>query len=264
MKRFFMNALGATNGLPQPSLVFLTLTAVALLGVPTSHLITSSGAQSFGILIHEFAIVAGLPLIVIVWKKLDPSRFLQLGKPPWKLIGWVIVLTIGADIIIDYLTAASELILPLPETYKLALEKIMSAPTIPVYIWKLFLICVVPGVCEEILFRGFCQTSLAVHVGKTPAILITAFFFALLHGNPWYFHLYFLLGLLLSWVYAVSGTLIVPMMVHILNNAWTFTSHVMDVHIPLNGFSDPRDIFILCCGGVLLFTSGRVIHEKNR
>ena len=95
----------------------------------------------------------------------------------------------------------------------------------------------IPGVCEEIFFRGYCQSAFAYHRGNTFAILMTGAPFALLHGNLYHIHLYFLLGCFLSLTYAVSRTLWTPIACHVFNNVWTFTNHTLGTTPPIEGTS---------------------------
>lgn len=258
MKSFLRQFFRVELHYPMPSFVFLTIAVVALLQYPASVLFVPQ-SLSIAILINEILVVAGVPLAIAFWKKIELPRLFPFLRPSWHLVVWSIVLMVGADIVIDYLTAASELFLPLPEEHRATLEKVMAAPSLSAFGMKLGLICLLPGICEEILFRGFCQTSLTAHLGTKPAIMITALLFALLHSNPWYFHLYVLLGFLLSWLYAVSGTLWIPILAHTLNNAWTFTSHHLGLEIPVRTFFHPIDIMLLGFGLLLVIVAVRKI-----
>lgn len=74
-------------------------------------------------------------------------------------------------------------------------------------------------VTEEVLFRGFLQPALKEIMGGMKAILLTSFFFALIHFNLYIFIQIFILGLLLGYLYEKTGTLVAPLSVHILHNS---------------------------------------------
>lgn len=74
-------------------------------------------------------------------------------------------------------------------------------------------------VTEEVLFRGFLQPALKEVMGGMKAILLTSFFFALVHFNLYIFIQIFILGLLLGYLYEKTGTLVAPLSVHILHNS---------------------------------------------
>lgn len=79
------------------------------------------------------------------------------------------------------------------------------------------LIALLAGVGEEIFFRGLLQTGLAGWIGLGPALILTSILFGALHWiTPTYALLAGLIGLYLGGFMAVSGNLIVPVLVHAL------------------------------------------------
>lgn len=70
---------------------------------------------------------------------------------------------------------------------------------------------------EELIFRKLLMDR-ARFAGDTPAILVSAFFFALFHGNLYQFFYAFLLGLLLGYLYAYTGQLRWPAILHMTAN----------------------------------------------
>ena len=83
--------------------------------------------------------------------------------------------------------------------------------------WDMAIIALLAGVGEEIFFRGLLQTGLAGWAGLWPALLLTSILFGALHWvTPIYALLAGLIGLYLGAFMAVSGNLIVPILVHVL------------------------------------------------
>ncbi|PIU57782.1 MAG: hypothetical protein COS89_03655 [Deltaproteobacteria bacterium CG07_land_8_20_14_0_80_38_7] len=215
------------------SLVFLTLGVISLLQIPINFIMKKYSMDT-GILINEFAVIAGIPLIIAASLHLDITKLFPLKKPAFNMIIIASLLTLMIALLIDYTAVATEFFFPLPKEFREIMNRLMEFKGASGFIYKLFILCIVPGICEEIFFRGFCQTSLTAKWGKTVAIIITGFLFAVMHGNPWYLHLYFILGVLLSFVYAFTQTLWVPIVCHIINNAWTFINHSLKIEFPLN------------------------------
>jgi len=89
------------------------------------------------------------------------------------------------------------------------------------------LVCVVAPICEETLFRGFIFRTLANWRGAWPAAIATGLLFGLVHGVsapavdlvP-----LALLGVVLCWVYQLTGSIYPGMVVHMANNALAFGS----------------------------------------
>lgn len=88
-----------------------------------------------------------------------------------------------------------------------------------VYQWVLdfILICVVPGFCEEFLFRGAILTNCRPF-GRTNAILISSFLFAMMHQNAEQLFYAFVAGIFLGLIYEKTGNIWCCTMLHIFNN----------------------------------------------
>ncbi len=88
------------------------------------------------------------------------------------------------------------------------------------YLIYLFLFVGLLGpVMEEIFFRGFVYTALRSRFGIPRGILISAIIFAALHMNIGAFFPILALGILLSYIYEKTGTLISSITMHILHNS---------------------------------------------
>jgi membrane protease YdiL (CAAX protease family) len=215
-------------------LVFLSIPFVALLQYP-AYLLSNAGYLSASILANEIVAVLGVPLILITVLHFSPRRLIPFRNISAGKLAAFLVFMLGAVVLIDYLTAISELVFPLPEEIRQQLDRVMYSPDTRTFVFKIFVLCLVPAVCEEIYFRGFIQTSLRARWGAPWALVISAVLFAAMHGNIHYLHLYFLLGLIFGWAYEVSGTLWASIACHALNNCWTFVNHVRDFEIPIEG-----------------------------
>ncbi len=86
---------------------------------------------------------------------------------------------------------------------------------------NLFVVALIPTLCEEIFFRGVLQQFFKnVFHGKAhPAILITAIIFTLFHNQMFSFLPRLVLGLLLGYLFEYGKTLVIPFFAHFVNNA---------------------------------------------
>lgn len=242
-------------------LVFLSISLIALFQFP-AQLLMKAGYVLSGIVFNEVVAIAGVPLALIAILRFDARRLLPFKSPALAVFLSVVVMTFGADIIIDYLTAASGHFFPLPDNVKDTYEKLMAVSGTGDIVWKLLILCALPSVCEEIFFRGFCQTSLSARWGDKIAIVVSALIFALLHGNPWYLHLYFILGLVIGWIFHETGSLWAAILCHFLNNAWTFLNHARGFRLPIEIKFGMPDTLILIAG-VFVFLAGAIFLRKN-
>ena len=79
-------------------------------------------------------------------------------------------------------------------------------------------VAVVPALAEESMFRGFIQRSFELKMKKYWAVIITALFFSLYHFNPYGFVPLFILGGFFGFAAYKTKSLVIPMILHFLNN----------------------------------------------
>ena len=85
-------------------------------------------------------------------------------------------------------------------------------------LWVVLLaVAVTPAVCEELFFRGVVLSGLR-SLGKWPAIAISALLFAVAHASIYRLLPTLLLGLVLGYLVWKTGSIVVSMIVHALNN----------------------------------------------
>ena len=90
-------------------------------------------------------------------------------------------------------------------------------PAVYQFVLEFIVMCVVPGFCEEFLFRGAIQTNCRPF-GRTNAILISSLLFALMHQNAGQIFYAFVAGVFLGAVYEKTGSIWNCTLLHILNN----------------------------------------------
>jgi membrane protease YdiL (CAAX protease family) len=95
---------------------------------------------------------------------------------------------------------------------------LLSAANIFELILVVVVVAVVPALSEETMFRGFIQRSFELKYKKYLAVIITALFFSLYHFNPYGFIPLFMLGAFFGFAAYKSRSLIIPVILHFLNN----------------------------------------------
>lgn len=135
-------------------------------------------------------------------------------------------------------------------------EKMLSVNNIGGLFLNLFMIAGLAAFGEELLFRSMLQTFLTkrcknVHIG----IIITALIFSLVHLEFYGFMARFILGLLLGYMFYLSGTIWIPMLMHFVNNATAVVVYYLDYNgfadIDVDSFGSTHNIFIII-GSILL------------
>ncbi len=116
--------------------------------------------------------------------------------------------------------------LPLPELVsgmddmQIELLEGLLAAGLPI-LFMLFAIAVVPGVCEEILFRSYLLRLFEKSTGVILAIIITGIIFGLFHLRFSQIIPLSVIGMLLAWVTIQSGSVFPAMLMHFIHNGGT-------------------------------------------
>ena len=137
----------------------------------------------------------------------------------------VIFACIFSTIAAAYILEAVTMLLPeMPESVKAQLELLMKGmPT-----WVAFItVAIYAPLFEEWLCRGLVLRGLLQKTSPAVAFIVSAVFFAVIHGNLWQAVPAFGMGLLFAYVYYRTGSLKLTMLMHFSNNAMAlFTSKI--------------------------------------
>ncbi len=82
---------------------------------------------------------------------------------------------------------------------------------------RLVLLCVLPPILEELVFRKYLYTKLG-GCGDRAYIFLSGLYFGLFHGNLNQFVYAFLLGMVLAWLYLATGRVVWGMAIHAVIN----------------------------------------------
>jgi len=135
---------------------------------------------------------------------------------------------------------------------------------------NLFMIALLPGIGEELVFRSVIQPYMMKFLkNKHLGIIITALIFSIIHMQFYGLLPRFALGLFLGYFYFWSGSIIVPMLMHFVNNASAVIAFYMFYNgytsIPMEDFGSSSSMFTILSGGfvgLLLYTGYRISEQK--
>lgn len=103
--------------------------------------------------------------------------------------------------------------IPMPEFINDAFEELAISPII-----LILSVLVIAPIYEEIVFRGILLKGMAKKINPTLALVVSAFFFALVHMNIPQGINAFLLGLVIGFIYLNTGSIYLCMFAHFTNN----------------------------------------------
>jgi membrane protease YdiL (CAAX protease family) len=186
----------------------------ALLGASMIGLISAlSGAPVDDVLVFTSAAHA---LIVIVWSLVERRSVLRLLA--WPAPGWwflIAPLVAGCT----FIFAATFLQLLSHATHLARLHVVQDLLNSGYGMFAVIvLICVMPGLFEELAFRGVIIEAFRPALSQREVILVSALMFMVLHVQVGMFPHTLLLGLVLGWMRFRSGSLLPGILLHFTHN----------------------------------------------
>ena len=218
-----------------------------------------------GLLAAEWLLLFVPALLFVVVGRYDPRRSLSLRAPRAQYLLAGLLLIAGGLPIVWLIGWLQSFVLPIPYELLEGLEELVTAQSWGRFFWLILILAITPAICEEIVFRG-------VLLGGTrtldPWRVITLN--GLVFGA---FHLSFetvirflptaLLGALIAWAVYRTGSLLLGMVMHFLNNAtivvltsWPVTREVL---------SDPEAVppLWLVPVGALALVLGMLLLDRS-
>ena len=96
-------------------------------------------------------------------------------------------------------------------------------------------ICIVGPIMEEIMMRRVIMTEISKATGHVWwGIIISAAIFAVIHGNPIQIVFALPAGIIFGWLYYKTGSLTVPISIHIINNTISFFTLKYNLDFKIN------------------------------
>ena len=199
------------------------------------------------------------PLLYVLLVKEEPFNYLGLNKlPKWSLLGILAMFTV-----IPFVATVSEWndSITFPESMKgiettlrnlkelndSTSEKMMNESNLFVAI---LIFGFLAAVSEEILFRGVIQQAFVklfknAHVG----IIVTALVFSAFHGDFYGFFPRFILGLMLGYMFWMSGSIWASIIMHFTNNTTIVMLYFLNkkdiINIDVENFGSTDSVFVI-------------------
>lgn len=165
-------------------------------------------------------VVSFIPVAFFIWRR--SVTFKNRGEVPVPLnapqfgslkaivtVVLVAVLTLCLIVLMEPL----ESILPESDTLEQIFNMLRQHP-----VNTALSVCIAAPILEEIVCRGYMMRGMLQYIKPWQAIVISAFLFAVIHGNLAQGVTAFILGILLGWVYYRTGSLLMSMMIHFIVN----------------------------------------------
>ncbi|HEY8443585.1 MAG TPA: CPBP family intramembrane glutamic endopeptidase [Clostridia bacterium] len=196
-------------------------------------------------------------LIFTKARKIDFVEAYQYNKSPGLIVLAVIPVLALFLILSDFpmLTAVDDIFRRINyKPMETNLDALIRAPG--GFILALFLVCALPAICEELIFRGIVLQGLASRYKPFTAILLSALAFSLTHMSPAQTAHQFVLGVALGYIVLATKSIWSGILLHFCNNLWALIIELA----PSNYFVFPGldNIIFIYAGGAFITVLGLI------
>lgn len=155
---------------------------------------------------------------------------------PKQAFGLSLVMAISALFAFDMLFQ----VLDIPDIFEQQFQDMTKS-------WAGFIgICIVGPIMEELMMRRVIMTEISKATGHVWwGIIISAAIFAVIHGNPIQMVFALPAGIIFGWLYHKTGSLFVPICIHIINNTISFFAIKFNLDLQISIFDTLGTIIFL-------------------
>jgi len=174
-----------------------------------------------------------------------------IRKPRWNHILGLIVLYYAGTYGVSVITYLTGLLFPeqMFDTINGMNSYMNSVPAIEGFV----IVAILPPICEEALHRGFIMHNLSPMKHTAWKLILMGILFGVFHLEPYRFFITGTMGILLAYLMHETENLLIPALLHFVNNGVSFLSTIIQTASPL---TDPSALFSPFVIGVSLCING--------
>ena len=206
----------------------------------------SANQLRIGTIIGQFIFLL-LPILVL--SKIQFGKISAIAKFKIPLISEIFLITVSVislTILLEgFLSLQSQI--PWPEEIKQIIQRIellfndafkvlLSTNNIFESILVFITIALTPAICEELVFRGFLQSSLNLNFSPKLAFILTGILFGLFHFNPLNAIPLVIIGIYFSYLVYLTDSIVASMIAHLTNN-----TVMMLIYFSFPEFAEPME-----------------------
>ena len=203
----------------------------------------------------------------VVKNNFSRKKVFRLNPVSKDVIISAILIGLALTVLSDEVDRIIQIFFPMPDIILEAIETSLKINSISDFLIITISAVFLAAFCEELLFRGFLQTSLENTFDITKAIMLTALIFAIVHFNPWWTIQLILFGIFLGVVAWKTNSIIPSIIIHFMNNAIALifnnlNESQLEWYLTKNHVS-PFVIIFALIAGVFGFKKLYTIYEEN-
>ena len=255
-------------------LIFLVILLVSgLIGIAASAIFMFAGDTGMKIgqgISSIFMFVVPPIVYYFITRKEHQMKDLGLRKltPPWWLIFIGAVLMFISLPVSNLLTEWNEgmklggafqmledMLKTLEQTATDLTERMLNVDTIGGLLLNLVIIALIPAVGEELTFRGVVQQGLTRRMNPHVAIILSAAIFSFIHFQFYGFLTRMFLGMLLGYMFYITGSLWTSILMHFLNNGSAVLIYYLNnkgiINVDVDHFGSTQSVWLIVASAVV-------------
>ncbi len=170
-----------------------------------------------GTLLTQVLVILAPALILLRYLKLPARQVLSLKMPRLAQIAGALLISPLCLLISMSVYSLQCSIVPAPEAFNTMFTKLFIGGDKPPWL-LITALCLAPGICEEILFRGAILGLLRRRLKPLQCCLVVGFLFGLFHMSVFRILPTGTLGVILTGLCILTGSIVPSMLVHALHN----------------------------------------------
>ncbi len=172
-----------------------------------------------GVLLSQLLFIAGPAIACLVLLKQPVLKTLSLVRPRLDYLAAALLLSPAVAMLSMGIGAVQSLFLPIPASYAQAFLNVVIQPGRP--LWLIIAVfALLPALCEELLFRGALQGLLRKTLPPRVLIPVIGIAFGIFHLSSFRFLPTATMGIVLSALTVLSGSIFPAMLLHGLHNTY--------------------------------------------
>ena len=160
----------------------------------------------------------------------------------------------------------------LEETAAATTEKMLKVDTIGGLLLNLLIIALIPAIGEELTFRGVLQQGLTRRINPHVAIILSAAIFSFIHFQFYGFLPRMFLGILLGYMFYITGSLWTSIAMHFVNNGSAVVVYYLNnkgiIHVDVDHFGESTSVWLTVASaivtiGLIIWSWKKAEHTKK-
>lgn len=184
-----------------------------------------------GLIKTQLLLILLPPILILRISKTDIKSTLRLHSTKPANFLMALIAVIPALVIVGIIGQVINIFFPISESYLKGMSEFLTAQEGSFW-FSIFVIGILPGICEETLFRGYIIRGFQKQ-GITRAIVISGILFGIYHLDPFRLVPASLLGMWMGYLLLKTNSIFVPMFAHFVNNSLAVLLNTYGDKIPI-------------------------------